>query len=70
MTQSDLFRLIVGFMILASAVLSAVWTPWWLLLTAFIGLNMFQSAITHVCPMDAMIRRTGLPEAGPAQPSA
>lgn len=70
MTQPDLFRLIVGFMIVASAVLSALWSPWWLLLTAFIGLNMFQSAITHACPMDAMIRHTGLPESDHVQPGA
>jgi hypothetical protein len=59
MTQYDLFRVIVGLMILASAALSVLVSPWFLLFTAFIGANMFQSAFTHVFPMDSFIRRTG-----------
>ncbi len=70
MTQADLFRVIVGLMILASAALAAWVSPWWLLLTAFIGANMFQSAFTHFCPMDTFIRRTGLPESRQPQSTA
>ena len=59
MTQSDLFRAIVGAMILASVALATFVSPWWLLFTTFIGLNMFQSAFTRFCPMDMMLARTG-----------
>lgn len=59
--QADLFRAIVGTMILISALLAAFVSPWWLLFTGFIGLNMFQSAFTHFCPMDMMIARSKLP---------
>jgi hypothetical protein len=61
MTQSDLFRAIVGTMILVSVILAVLVSPWWLAFTAFIGANMLQSAFTHFCPMDMMIARTRLP---------
>lgn len=62
MRQSDLFRVIVGSMILISVILGHWVSPWWFAFTAFIGANMLQSAFTHFCPMDMMIRLTKLPE--------
>jgi hypothetical protein len=62
MRQRDLFRIVVGLMILASAALGTWVSPWWFLFTAFIGVNMFQSAFTRFCPLDSILRRTGLPE--------
>jgi len=62
MTQGDLFRVIVGTMILASVALGTWVSPWWFAFTAFIGANMLQSAFTHFCPMDMIIARTGLPK--------
>lgn len=62
MTQRDLFRMIVGLMILGGLALGVWVTPYALLFTAFIGLNMFQSAFTHFCPMDRMLAKTGKPE--------
>ncbi|HMB69672.1 MAG TPA: DUF2892 domain-containing protein [bacterium] len=61
MTQSDLFRAIVGTMILISVVLTIFVSQWWLAFTVFIGANMLQSAFTHFCPMDTMLARTRLP---------
>jgi hypothetical protein len=57
MTPNDLFRVIVGLMILASVALSVFASPWFLLVTTFIGANMFQSAFTHFCPLDMLLRR-------------
>jgi hypothetical protein len=49
-----------GMMILLSVVL-AVWvSPWWLLFTAFIGLNMLQSAFTGFCPAAMIFRKFGV----------
>ena len=62
MRQGDLFRVIVGSMILASVILGTWVNPWWYAFTAFIGANMLQSAFTHFCPMDMILRKTGLPE--------
>lgn len=56
-----------GAMILLSVVL-AVWVnPWWLLFTAFIGLNMLQAAFTGFCPAAMIFRKVGC-KAGSAFP--
>lgn len=48
-----------GTMILLSVVL-AVWvSPWWLLFTAFIGLNMLQASFTGFCPAALIFRKAG-----------
>jgi hypothetical protein len=39
-----------GVVVLASLVLALTVSQWWLLLTAFAGLNMFQAAFTGFCP--------------------
>lgn len=39
-----------GVMILISVALVHFVSPWWLLLTAFVGLNMLQAAFTGFCP--------------------
>ena len=62
MRQADLFRVIVGSMILGSLILGWWVHHAWFFFTAFIGANMFQSAFTHFCPMDMMLKKTGLPE--------
>ncbi|KFL35813.1 hypothetical protein N788_07135 [Arenimonas donghaensis DSM 18148 = HO3-R19] len=48
-----------GVMILASALLVYFVSPWWLLFTAFIGLNMLQSAFTGFCPAAMIFRKLG-----------
>ncbi len=62
MAQKELFRVVVGLMILASVALTVFVSQWWLLLTTFIGANMLQSAFTGICPMDRMLERGGRPE--------
>jgi hypothetical protein len=61
MTQKELFRAVVGPMIIVSTLLGIFVTPWALAFTLFIGVNMFQSAFTNFCPMDNMLRRSGRP---------
>ncbi|MGD9880233.1 MAG: DUF2892 domain-containing protein [Reyranella sp.] len=51
---------LAGFMILASLVLSQLHSPYWLLFTAFVGLNMLQSAFTGFCPAAIIFKRLGL----------
>lgn len=52
---------LAGTVVLVSALLSALVSPWWLLLTAFVGLNLLQSGVTGVCPAATVFRRLGLP---------
>ena len=62
MTINRLLRLVAGAFILLSLVLYSVHSPWWLLFTAFIGLNLLQSAVTDSCPMMSLFRKLGVPE--------
>ena len=48
-----------GTMILLSLLLSVFFTPWFLLLAAFVGLNMLQAAFTRVCPLAMILKRLG-----------
>lgn len=49
-----------GTMILASLALSQLHSPYWLLLTAFVGANLLQSAFTGFCPLALVLKRLGL----------
>jgi hypothetical protein len=54
-----------GVMIVASLLLSWLVSPYWVLLTVFVGLNMLQAAFTGVCPAAMVFRKLGF-KAGPA----
>jgi hypothetical protein len=53
-------RLIAGVLVIGSVVLAAVFSKWWLLLTAFVGLNLLQSAFTDWCPMVSILAALGV----------
>lgn len=62
-TPMSLDRAIMAFagvMILISVALTQLVSPWWWILTAFIGLNLFQSAFTGFCPAGMVMRRLGI----------
>jgi hypothetical protein len=48
-----------GAVILASLVLSHYYSPNWLWVTAFVGANLFQSALTGFCPLAKILRLAG-----------
>lgn len=50
-----------GIMILASLALAHFFSPWWLLLTAFVGLNLLQASFTGFCPAAMVFRKLGVP---------
>ncbi|HYM02734.1 MAG TPA: DUF2892 domain-containing protein [Stellaceae bacterium] len=49
-----------GTMVLVSLILSQIASPYWLLLAAFVGLNLLQSAFTGFCPLAIMLRKIGV----------
>ena len=49
-----------GVMILASVLLVHFVSPWWLLFTAFIGLNLLQASVTGFCPAAIVLRKLGI----------
>ncbi|RYC03807.1 YgaP family membrane protein [Nocardioides zhouii] len=50
-----------GTVILLSVLLTVAVSTWWLLLTAFVGLNLIQSSLTGFCPAAIVLRRLGVP---------
>jgi hypothetical protein len=60
MTVERMLRLFAGFFILLSVGLAHFVNPWWLVFTAFVGLNLFQSAFTNWCPMMTILRKAGV----------
>ena len=60
-----------GSVVLISLALAWLVSPYWLLLTAFVGLNLIQAAFTRFCPAAMVFRKLGL-KAGAAfgSPSA
>ena len=62
MTVDRYLRMAAGFFILLSLVLSQVHSPHWLWFTAFVGLNLLQSAFTNWCPLMTILRKLGVPD--------
>lgn len=50
---------IAGAVTLASAVLAALVSPWFLLLTAFVGVNQWVFVALGDCPASVFLRRIG-----------
>ncbi len=49
-----------GFVVLLGLALGYLVSPYWYLLTAFAGLNMFQAAITGFCPAAIVFKKLGV----------
>ena len=60
MKMEGTLRGIAGVVVLLSVALGYWLSPYWFLLTAFAGVNLFQSAFTGWCPMMALLRRLGI----------
>ena len=57
MTVENSIRLLAGTLILLSLVLYYFVSPYWLFLTAFVGLNLVQSSFTRFCPAEIIIKQ-------------
>ena len=60
MTIESIIRLLAGSLILMSLALSQFVSPWWLVLAAFVGLNLAQSALSGFCPAEMILKRLGV----------
>jgi len=59
MSVERYLRLIAGFFVVLSVALGYWVNPAWFLFTAFVGVNLFQSAFTDWCPMMTLLRKMG-----------
>lgn len=62
MTINRYLRMIAGFFVMLSVALAFLHSPNWLFFTAFVGLNLFQSAFTNWCPMMTILQKLGVRE--------
>ena len=61
MTVDRALRALAGFFVMLSVALGYWVHPGFFAFTAFVGLNLFQSAFTNWCPAMAIFRMLGLP---------
>lgn len=59
MTIDKAVLMFAGFMVLVSLALGIYHSPYWFLLTAFVGLNMIQSSVTGFCPAAMFFKTLG-----------
>lgn len=57
MTLENSIRMLAGSLILLSLVLYLTVSPYFLLLTAFVGLNLLQSSVTRFCPAEMIFKK-------------
>lgn len=62
MTVDKMLHLIAGSFVFISVILGFLVSPYFFYFTAFVGLNLFQSAFTGWCPMMIFLRRMGFRE--------
>ena len=51
---------VAGLLIVTSLLLGYFFSPYWYLLTGFVGLNMFQAAFTGFCPLAKILKLSGV----------
>ena len=57
MRIEEIIRAVAGSFVLISLALGWWWHPAFLLFTAFVGLNLLQSAFTGICPLESLLKR-------------
>jgi hypothetical protein len=62
LTINRYLRAMSGTFILISLALGHWVHPYWYFFTAFVGLNLLQSAFTNWCPMITILKKAGVPE--------
>lgn len=60
MNVGNAVRVMAGTMVLLSVALTYWVSPWFVLLTLFVGVILIQSAFTGFCPAEKVFRKMGL----------
>jgi len=62
MTVDRIVHLVAGIMVLVGIALAHYVHPYWIGLSAFVGLNLAQSGITNFCPLSFTLKKVGVKE--------
>ncbi len=57
MSIENMIRVLAGTLVLLSMVLGLTVTPYWFFLTAFVGVNLIQSAFTRFCLAEIILKK-------------
>ncbi|HEX7024059.1 MAG TPA: DUF2892 domain-containing protein, partial [Gemmatimonadales bacterium] len=60
MSMHYAIRLVAGLFVLVSLALGYWVSPYWFLFTAFVGVNLVQSAFSHWCLMEKILSGLGI----------
>jgi hypothetical protein len=60
MKMENIIRALAGTLVLTSLLLAHFVSPHWLWLAAFVGFNLLQSAFSHFCPAETLLRKAGV----------
>lgn len=60
MTIDRMVLAFAGALVSIATLLAWLASPWWLLLTGFVGLNLLQSAFTGFCPLAIVLKHLGV----------
>lgn len=63
MRLEEYIRAIAGSFVLLSLLLGYIYSPYWHLFTAFVGINLLQSAFTKWCLMEKFLMKLGVAKA-------
>ena len=68
MSVERYLRLIAGTFVFVSLIIGYFVSPYWFLFTAFVALNLIQSAFTDWCPMMSFLRWLGVKDVSRSSP--
>jgi len=60
MNMERAIRRLAGTLVLLGLVLGLAVSPWFFILVGFVGLNLFQSSFTGLCPAEKVLNKLGV----------
>ena len=58
--RNRIIRFVAGTLVLTGLILGYFVNPYWFILTAFVGLNLFQSSLTQWCLLEDILKSRGI----------
>lgn len=62
MRRENIIRLVAGTLVFVGTALGYFVAKEWLIVPAFVGLNLFQSSLTKFCPLEVILKKSGVKE--------
>mgnify|MGYP006296587611 CR=1 FL=1 len=63
MFSENIVHIVAGTLVIAGTALGVLVSQWFLIIPAFVGLNLIQYGFSNFCPMEIIMRKVGLSSA-------